>query len=372
MGVPQRRILHIIDLVGPGGAQSVYLDLASRLDPAQWMSVAAVPGEGWLHQALADRSVATRIAPIRKTTFDWRYLHRVASLIRSERIDLVQAHLLGSGVYGVLAGVLTSVPVVVTFHGQVDIAPNERFRRAKFAILNRARRVVLVSNALRTYFLSTTRIRPERTAVIENGIDAPCFHPGGDRHYRGEWGMKAGDFLVGAIGHIRPAKDYETLLRAARILCDEQPGYRFVIVGGVDNQAYYDRLCGLQRELGLERAVTFTGAINDAAAVLPAFDVYALTSSAEGFSLSTVQAQASGVPVVVTKCGGPEEIVEDQVSGLLADVSSPASVAAAIARLRADAQLRARLVQQGLRLASRFSIDRTIDQYASLYAQCVR
>ena len=58
------------------------------------------------------------------------------------------------------------------------------------------------------------------------------------------------------------------------------------------------------------------------AAVLAAMDVYALTSTTEGFSLTTVQAMACATPVVATRCGGPEEIVDDGETGILVRTSA--------------------------------------------------
>src|SRR5207249_7400361 len=56
-------------------------------------------------------------------------------LIRSQRIDLIQSHLLGPAVYGAVAAIACRVPQVATFHGQSDVSPHERFRRLKFALL---------------------------------------------------------------------------------------------------------------------------------------------------------------------------------------------------------------------------------------------
>ncbi len=81
----------------------------------------------------------------------------------------------------------------------------------------------------------------------------------------------------------------------------------------------FPSLDALRRELGLEDRVSFVGFREDVPEVLASFDVFVLPSLSEGFSLATVQALAAGRPVVATRSGGPEEMIEDLISGLLVD-----------------------------------------------------
>lgn len=60
-----RSVLHLIDTGGPGGAETIYCELASGLDPARWRSIAAVPEAGWLSDALQARGVTPRLVPTR-------------------------------------------------------------------------------------------------------------------------------------------------------------------------------------------------------------------------------------------------------------------------------------------------------------------
>src|SRR5207244_3005900 len=91
-------------------------------------------------------------------------------------------------------------------------------------------------------------------------------------------------------------------------------GYRFVIVGDGD-EGYTRELAALRDQLGLSNDLTFAGFRSDIHRAMATFDVYALTSRSEGFSLSTIEAMASGVPVVATRCGGPEQILDDGLTG---------------------------------------------------------
>ena len=82
-------------------------------------------------------------------------------------------------------------------------------------------------------------------------------------------------------------------------------------------------------------------AIEELARLLSTLDVFVVPSQQEGLCLAALEAMAAGCPVVSTRCGGPEEFVQDGQTGFLSD-ASPESLAHAIARLVEDRELRAR------------------------------
>jgi glycosyltransferase involved in cell wall biosynthesis len=90
------------------------------------------------------------------------------------------------------------------------------------------------------------------------------------------------------------------------------------------------------RELGIAHRVVFTGHVRDVPAVLPALDVLVCASREEGFGLAAVEAMASGVPVVSTRCGGPEDVIQDGVTGLLAPVEDAIRLADGVEQLLTD------------------------------------
>jgi glycosyltransferase involved in cell wall biosynthesis len=114
--------------------------------------------------------------------------------------------------------------------------------------------------------------------------------------------------------------------------------------------------------------VQFVGYRDDVHEFYRALDLYLLTSHHEGFSLSTVQALATGLPVVATRCGGPEEIVTDGSDGVLIPAGSPAAVAVAIAALARDPVRRSALGAAARATAeTRFSTRAMLGQYEALY-----
>lgn len=365
-----RNILHIIDTTGPGGAETVFIELVKSTCRMECNSLPVIRGKGWIYEKLRKSGVEPILLDTRHS-FDGGYLYRLVRIIKKHGINLIQSHLLTSNVYSCLAGMVCGIPVIATFHGSVDIGDRRRLLQLKSRILNRgSRRIVFVSNYLRDFFLSTTKIDAKKAVTIYNGIDTTFFYPKRDASFRKELGVTADEVLVGAIGNIRKAKSYDVLLKAAELLARESNKYKFVVVGHGKGELYGEIL-RLRDRLNLQGSVFFVPFCDDIRRVLNSLDLYVLTSSSEGFSLSTIEAMACGVPVIATKSGGPEEIITDNVNGVLVEPGSPVDTATQIRLLAQDRDLQSRLVRVAREsVSSRFTLHSMIERYEGLYAEC--
>jgi glycosyltransferase involved in cell wall biosynthesis len=361
-----RTLLHLIDTGGPGGAETVFLHLATRLDQERYRSVPVVSRNGWLADRLREHGLSVHILPSRGS-INVPYLYQLQRLLRHQRADAIVGHLYGSSVYGSLAGIVTRRPVVSILHGQTDVSATERFAHAKATVVRTgSHRVVFVSAQLRDALQTRLKLANERCAVIENGVDLEAFTVQRDSSLRTDLALPDSKLLVGAIGNIRAPKGYDTLLDAARLLCDSSDRYHFIIAGEGSGKLL-ERLLAQRARLDLERDVSFLGSRADVARVLNNLDIYVLSSTSEGFSIACVEAMACGLPVVATRSGGPQTIIEDGKSGLLVEPSDPAQIAAAIQRLGNDAALRQELgTQARVRAKDRFSLDAMIRSYDTL------
>jgi glycosyltransferase involved in cell wall biosynthesis len=204
---------------------------------------------------------------------------------------------------------------------------------------------------------------------VHNGIDLRIPTLTGTE--RAELGAAAGEFLVGAVGNLRPAKDYGTLLKAAAIVRKSGCPVRIAIIGEGHGQLR-DELLTLKRALGLDETVSFLGFRSDVPRLLCALDAFVSSSSSEGFSLSTVEALWLGKPVVVTKSGGPEEIVRHERTGLLVPPRDPAALADGILRLYRNPGLAKAMSATGARdVQALFSMARMIEAYEEVYQEAL-
>ncbi len=305
-----------------------------------------------------------------KGSFNWRYLVGLLKLIRRERVDLIQSHLLGSNVYCSLAGLLSRTPVVATFHGSVDIGENERLKQLKFAAINAgADHVIAVTDSLRDDLVERTHLKANSIKIIYNGIDTSGFQRPRSRALRQKYGWSDEEIIVGSLGNIRPAKGYDILLRAAALLNKSEPSCRFVIAGqSKEKDSLYDELLALRKTLGLEDRVQFLGFVDDAPEFLAGLDMFLSSSISEGLPLSAIQAMVAGVPVVATRCGGYERLITDRVNGWLVEVNNPGAIAEAIESLASAPRVRAGLSENANRYAvGTFDIEVMLKAYEDSY-----
>src|SRR5262249_1496011 len=127
------------------------------------------------------------------------------------------------------------------------------------------------------------------------------------------------------------------------------------------------------RRLGLTARVRFLGLRTDVARLLPAADVFLLTSISEGIPLTLIEAMAARLPIVSTNVGGVSEVVEDGVTGLLAPSGDADELSRQVLRLIAEPALRRELGERGrARAETHFSERQMLVAYAELYEEMPR
>lgn len=365
------RVLHTIDTTGPGGAETIFINLVKGLDGGCFQSFAAIQGPGWVCDTLLDNGVEPFFVPSRGR-FNIHYLRSLVNIIRQCEIDIVHSHLLGSNLYCSLAGLICRIPVISTFHGFVDTSDKERLMTFKSLLINiGSRKIVFVSDRLREQYVKDYGFSSKKSVTIYNGVDTTVFFPKKDDSIRKELGLGDEHILIGAVGNIRPAKGYDLFLKAARIIHDKYPECRFIIAGQGAGDLY-EALLQLRKDLDLEKIFFFLGFRGDAAIVFNNLDIFVLPSVSEGFSISTIEAMACGLPLVVTRSGGPEEILLQGDVGKLVEAGVQTGLVSAIISLCRNCLLDVTFSYAGVRLVEeKFSANAMINNYQVLYQVAV-
>ena len=217
---------------------------------------------------------------------------------------------------------------------QVDGARTRLFRSTRTAALRRASHVFCPSAYLREIALGWG-LDPEKVSVLPNPAPEVPSLPSREE-LRRELDLE-GDVLAFA-GRLGVQKSLGTALEAV----EATPGASFVVAGDGPERA---KLESRARELGIDGRVRFLGAVgrDQVLRLFRAADVSVLPSAWENFPHTVVEALAVGCPVIATAVGGVPEVVRDRENGLLVPPGDAGAFAAAIARLFADSELRARL-----------------------------
>jgi glycosyltransferase involved in cell wall biosynthesis len=359
-------ILHVIDTTGPGGAETVFLDLAEHMAIDGFRNIALIKGPGWVQSQLESRRVPFEVIKPHGI-LSLPYYFAVFKLLKKHNVKFVQAHLLGSALTFSILSLITRIPVVATLHGQVDINPNERFVKLKRLLLKKGlKKVVTVSNQLGAYLVDRQLFDEEQLEVIHNGINVDRYNEPNSGAIKKNLNLGEDTKLVGSIGNIRPAKDYQTLIKAAANIIAIRDDVHF-IVAGHSKKKLQSELDELVEQLGLSKHIHFVGFLDNTPEFLAQLDVFALSSSSEGFSIATLEAMAAQVPVVVTKCGGPEEIVRPEVDGKMVLIKDPDALSKALLELLKNDEGTAKVITSAKqRVDDVFSLNAMIKRYSKL------
>jgi glycosyltransferase involved in cell wall biosynthesis len=366
---PSIRILHLIETTGPGGAETVLLNLTKCLDHARFSSQVIVTGTGWLHKSLVTEGIPVSVIGSKRAA-DLGFILKVIARVLATRTELIHAHLDGMNFYACLIGFLTRKPVICTYHGAITGWHDRSLKnRLKFWVVRTlSSNVVAVSQFLKQELEKTWRFPESKTVVIYNGVDFSRFVPGSaPGRLRTELGLPTDVKLVGMIGNIRPAKGHEFFIQCASIVTKELPGCHFLIVGQGDEV----QMSKIQRQisdLGLQSQVLLTGFRGDVADVLQNLDVFALSSITEGLSIATIEAMGCGTPVVATDCGGPGEIISDGKTGFLVPPRDPEAMADRLLFLLKNADFASQMGQAARQaVEAKFGLHNQMKSYESLY-----
>lgn len=286
---------------------------------------------------------------------DLRAAVALRALCRARRFDLLHTHMSKAALLGALVArtLGRDRPMVVnTAHNLGSLALSQPALRAIFRVYDRlllgraTDAVIVVADRVREAVLRLGLIAPERMAAIPNGIALDRFAPTAAQsaERRAAFGAGPDSVLIVCVARLVWFKAADVLIAAFASLAASHPQARLAFVG---DGPLREALAAQAAEAGLADRVFFAGERPDVPAILGAADVFALTSVSEGMPISILEAMASGLPVVATDVGGVRDLVSDGETGFLAPSRDAQAVAAALARLCADPDLRLRLGAAG-------------------------
>jgi len=292
----------------------------------------------------------------------WR--HRAAW--RAEHFDLVHAHqaLPDGGAARHLSATL-GVPYVVTVHGvdvNVHLATTGRVAETTATVLNDAAAVVAVSTAVERRLAGV--VAAQRLHVVGNGVEVgePVAAAG----------LLPGRRLLLSVGHLIETKGNDVVLDALAQLtgAGRFPDLDYAIVG---EGPLHRELQTRAHELGLGARVHFLGHLpqREVLALMARADIFALPSSPEGFGLVYSEAMAQGTPVIACRGEGPEDFIDDGISGLLVAPRNPSALATAIERLCDDADAARGIGEAGRRAVTELTWQRTAVALTQIYNDVV-
>lgn len=373
-GDPQLRrvflvIAQMLESGGPGGAETVLLQLSDRLIE---MGHTVVPvryddGETWLNEQLDQRGLTPEYLKLRRPV-DRLAVRELAEALSARGVEILHSHEFTMAVYGAAAARRRKFPHVTTMHGNQTMANAWRRRVALRWAFRGSDAVVAVSEATRADLEERLGARAGMIHTIPNGI--PC-RPGDAAGPTREFGIRADEIVILAVGNLVPRKGHIILLQALALL--EERGstvpWRVIIAGRGKER---ERLLAFSREQGMDDRVHLAGHRDDIPDLQEAADILCMPSLWEGLPLAVLEGMHAGNCVVASASSGIPEAISDGENGLLVPPGEVAALAEALARVMGDERLRQQLAAAGLDTARRrFSVEGMADSYEEIYRRAL-
>jgi D-inositol-3-phosphate glycosyltransferase len=285
------------------------------------------------------------------------FVRRVQQFAACEGHDyqILHSHYWLSGVAGMQLAEAWDIPHMTMFHTlarlkqQARPEENETALRIEYEgrIINSVDQIAVATPDERDQIARIYGVSRQRMTVVPCGVDLRHFHPQDRQQARASLGLDGQPTLL-FVGRPDPLKGGDLLIQAASLL--QQPATVVMVGGNLEDDPELERLRLAAQAQGLEEAVRFVGAVPQAD--LPRFysaaDLMVVPSYYESFGLVAVESLACGTPVIATKVGGLQYIVQDgengflipwRCAGLFAEkIDAALGDAALLAELRASAR----------------------------------
>ena len=320
------RVSFVIDRLTRAGTESQLVALISHLDRARVApSLVLLDGEDDISRALEPADCPVIRLGVRKlvSRSALRAAGRLRAFWREMQPDVVQTYFQDSSYFGVPVAKAAGVRAVVRVRNNLGYALTRRDRVAGRAIRPLVDRFVTNTGAGRDRIVAGDGYSAERVVVLENGVDTHRFN----RFMLPDTTKKR--VRVGCVANLRPIKNIDGLMRAAKLLLDRHPCLVFEVAGDGEQREELERL---HAELGLGDRFIFRGSVADAATFLRTVEVAVLPSHSEGMSNALLEYMAAGRAVVATAVGANPTLIDDGKNGLIVAPNDPAALAGAIGR----------------------------------------
>jgi len=316
---------------------------------------------------------------------DWITNKQIKNLISKFKPDIIHSHCFGfDGIPARIAASQDRSAILVhTFHGHVfsqsENLKNQLLKTIEKRLSKKWNAIIAISSSQKAELVNTYKIcSSEKTHIIPLGVDLGRFEKKAAQFrnsIRDKYNIQEDEIVIGIVARLSPVKNHQLFIDAIDEVKKANQKIRAIIIGdGELKNSLMDY--AKQKDLYTNKSSTtiiFTSWIEKVEEILPALDLFVLTSHSEGTPLSIIEAQASGLPIISTNVGGVKDCLIDGETGILVAPSDIKSMSAALLQLCDDATLRIQIGTAGHQFVSQnFSYSRLVNDIEQLYTSLLK
>ncbi|HJS22792.1 MAG TPA: glycosyltransferase family 4 protein [Pyrinomonadaceae bacterium] len=386
----QLHVVHLIESLGPGGAERLLHTNLKHFDPDRVRSTVITVYPHATHWREPITELGVPVVPLNCTsTRDIpKGIRTLRTWLLANQPDLIHSHLWAANIIGRVAGRLTGIPVISSVHNPdheaeawADGADVSVMKRKIVRALDRwtARagndRLIAVSDYVKRSANRHLRVSMDSIDLVYNPIDVDHLQSA-PKMSRAELlrslGFSSDSLILLNVARVSPQKGLVYALRALPLILQRYPSTQLVSVGATTDPAWLEQLQREATALGITDHFHILGSRRDVIEFLRACDVFIFPSLYEGLGIALIEAMAAGCACVATSAGPIPEVVRNGENGILVPPADPEAIAAAVCRVLADESLRARLGDSATKTAfSRFQPQKSADTLTRIYESVV-
>ena len=358
-----QRIIFVLGNLELGGAERQALLLARHLSRAEQATVEVwgFNKSGPVADICEQHDIRWRVEPLNANRLE--SIRRVAWLLRAAGPDVLLPY---TWLPNVVCGFVWQwVGARLCVWNQRDeglFVPRTAWQR--WAV-QRTPRFIANSQGGARFLIEKLNVEPARVRIVSNGIEGSQAQLNA-RAWRERLEIDRASFVACMVANLHTNKDHPTLLRAWRLVMKELEarGRNAVLVLAGRRDGAFESLAALTEELGINRGVRFTGAVNDVAGLLSAADVGVFSSRSEGCPNGVLECMAAGLPVTATNIDAVREVLGPASLDLLAPMADTAALSGIILKLASDPALCAQVGEiNKKRISEHYTAQRMCEEF---------
>jgi glycosyltransferase involved in cell wall biosynthesis len=353
----KKTIVHIIDNFSRGGAETMLVTAIKQLSDFRNIVVVLNPANEFGNELKCDKFYCLNLT---SPAFIPLAALRLRKIILSNNVDLVHSHLFWSTVVARL-GVPKKIPLVTTIHAfvatSIEYSPWRMRLIEKITYKIRKSIIIAVAQGALFEYFAFIKIKPYKTYTLYTFVDTSVFNDARSRVSKGN----TATFRIITVGNLKEQKNHLFLLEAFKELKDEN----------ISLDIYGDGFLreSLQKVIDKSQLkVTLKGKVSDIEDYINQYNIFVMSSSYEGFSLSVLEAMALGMPLMLSDITSFREQCCD--TALYYDLSSTKDFVNKLLTLRNQPrQMETMGNAAKKRVLENYTLNKHIQQLRTIYAE---
>ncbi len=355
------KILHIIDSLGLGGAQTVVRGIFEYQKANKDIFL----------YALRNREVTTQIDHPHVTIYpsNSKYsllpLLKLRRIIIDEQINILHCHLFRSQVFGWILKTLFFPKITLLFHEHGQIVGSDKNNKTEDILFRffishtqgSVKKYIAVSKYIKEELEQKGSVDESKITVLYNFVDLNKFSKDNITWNIADERIKIGlnkeSFVVGFAGRLVERKGWKDFLDAAKLLQNEDNSVQFLIAGdGPDREALLQYI----KFLKLENNVVYLGYYKDMLRFYSLIDCFVIPSHWEGLPMTQLEVLSVGTPLISSNGPGLNEVAEDGESCLYFPIHNAGQIVSKLMYVKSDREISRLLISKGHETARLYSI----------------